>query len=73
MTPISVARTPTTVVIDNPTKQYMKKLDTMVSKNLRALGTLKYEVEKDMRTLPSRPSTRLEIVSVEGGKDFPRP
>ncbi|KAF7795186.1 hypothetical protein EIP86_006335 [Pleurotus ostreatoroseus] len=51
-------------------KTYKKKTGTDVSKNLRALGKLKREVEKAKRTLSSQQSTRLEIESFEGGNDF---
>jgi len=51
-------------------KLYKKKTGTDVSKNLRALGKLKREVEKAKRTLSSQQSTRLEIESFEDGKDF---
>ena len=51
-------------------KQYKKKTGTDVSKNLRALGKLKREVEKAKRTLSSQQSTCLEIESFENGNDF---
>jgi endoplasmic reticulum chaperone BiP len=51
-------------------KQYKKKTGTDVSKNLKALGKLKREVEKAKRTLSSQQSTRLEIESFENGNDF---
>ena len=51
-------------------KQYKKKTGTDVSKNLRALGKLKREVEKAKRTLSSQQSTRIEIESFEDGNDF---
>ncbi|KAG6908698.1 hypothetical protein DXG01_003631 [Tephrocybe rancida] len=57
-------------VIDYMLKQYKKKTGTDVSKNLRALGKLKREVEKAKRTLSSQQSTRLEIESFEDGNDF---
>ncbi|GBE87109.1 78 kDa glucose-regulated protein [Sparassis crispa] len=57
-------------VIEYMTKQYKKKTNTDVSKNLRALGKLKREVEKAKRTLSSQQSTRLEIESFEDGNDF---
>jgi heat shock protein 5 len=47
-------------------KQYKNKTGTDVSKNLRALGKLKREVEKAKRTLSSQQSTR----SFEDGNDF---
>ncbi|KAG8936119.1 ATPase with role in protein import into the ER [Tulasnella sp. 418] len=57
-------------VIDYMTKQYKTKTGTDVSKNLRALGKLKREVEKAKRTLSSQMSTKLEIESFENGNDF---
>jgi heat shock protein 5 len=57
-------------VMDYMIKQYKKKTGTDVSKNLRALGKLKREVEKAKRTLSSQQSTRLEIESFEDGNDF---
>lgn len=51
-------------------KSYKKKTGTDVSKNLRALGKLKREVEKAKRTLSSQQSVRLEIESFEDGNDF---
>ncbi|TRM61057.1 heat shock protein 70 family [Schizophyllum amplum] len=57
-------------VIDFMLKQYKKKTGTDVSKNLRALGKLKREVEKAKRTLSSQQSTRIEIESFEDGNDF---
>ena len=57
-------------VIDYLIKSYKKKTGTDVSKNLRALGKLKREVEKAKRTLSSQQSTRIEIESFEDGNDF---
>ncbi|KAF5352939.1 hypothetical protein D9758_007870 [Tetrapyrgos nigripes] len=57
-------------VIDFLVKAYKKKTGTDVSKNLRALGKLKREVEKAKRTLSSQQSTRIEIESFEDGNDF---
>ena len=51
-------------------KAYKRKTGTDVSKNLRAIGKLKREVEKAKRTLSSQQSTRLEIESFEDGNDF---
>jgi len=51
-------------------KQYKKKTGTDVSKNLRALGKLKCEVEKAKWTLSSQQSTCIEIESFEDGNDF---
>ena len=57
-------------VIDYLIKSYEKKTGTDVSKNLRALGKLKREVEKAKRTLSSQQGTRIEIESFEDGNDF---
>jgi heat shock protein 5 len=57
-------------VIDYLVKQYKKKTGTDASKNLRAMGKLKREVEKAKRTLSSQQSTRIEIESFEDGNDF---
>ncbi|KAJ3720262.1 heat shock protein 70 family [Lentinula guzmanii] len=57
-------------VIDYLIKAYKKKTGTDVSKNLRALGKLKREVEKAKRTLSNQQSTRIEIESFEDGNDF---
>ncbi|KAF9644429.1 heat shock protein 70 [Thelephora ganbajun] len=57
-------------VIDYLVKLYKKKTGTDVSKNLRAMGKLKREVEKAKRTLSSQQSTRIEIESFEDGNDF---
>lgn len=51
-------------------KQYKTKTGTDVSKNNRALGKLKREVEKAKRTLSSQMSTRIEIEAFENGNDF---
>jgi heat shock protein 5 len=51
-------------------KSYKKKTGTDVTGNLRAVSKLKREVEKAKRTLSSQQSTRIEIESFEGGKDF---
>ncbi|KAF9784700.1 heat shock protein 70 family [Thelephora terrestris] len=57
-------------VIDYLVKLYKNKTGTDVSKNLRAMGKLKREVEKAKRTLSSQQSTRIEIESFENGNDF---
>jgi len=56
--------------MDYMIKLYKKKTGTDVTKNLRALGKLKREVEKAKRTLSSQQSTKLEIESFEDGNDF---
>ncbi|KAF8338590.1 heat shock protein 70 family [Amanita rubescens] len=57
-------------VMDHLIKGYKKKTGTDVTKNLRALGKLKREVEKAKRTLSSQQSVRIEIESFEDGNDF---
>jgi endoplasmic reticulum chaperone BiP len=57
-------------VIDYMLKQYQKKTGNDVTKNLRALGKLKREVEKAKRTLSSQQSARIEIEAFENGNDF---
>lgn len=57
-------------VIDYLVKQYKRKTDVDVSKNARAMGKLKREVEKAKRTLSSQMSTKIEIEAFEGGNDF---
>lgn len=57
-------------VIDYLVKQYKRQTDTDVSKNNRAMGKLKREVEKAKRTLSSQMSTKIEIEAFENGNDF---
>ncbi|OJJ45510.1 hypothetical protein ASPZODRAFT_69773 [Penicilliopsis zonata CBS 506.65] len=57
-------------VMDYFVKQYNKKHDTDVRKDLKAMGKLKREVEKAKRTLSSQMSTRIEIESFHNGEDF---
>ncbi|WVF69023.1 chaperone DnaK [Kwoniella sp. CBS 6097] len=57
-------------VIDYLVKQYKRKTDVDVTKNNRAMGKLKREVEKAKRTLSSQMSTKIEIEAFEGGNDF---
>ncbi|KAF7116504.1 hypothetical protein CNMCM5793_004792 [Aspergillus hiratsukae] len=57
-------------VMDYFVKQYNKKHNTDVSKDLKAMGKLKREVEKAKRTLSSQMSTRIEIESFHNGEDF---
>jgi len=57
-------------VIDYLVKQYKRKTDVDVTKNARAMGKLKREVEKAKRTLSSQMSTKIEIEAFEGGNDF---
>jgi heat shock protein 5 len=51
-------------------KQYNKKNNTDVKKDLKAMGKLKREVEKAKRTLSSQMSTRIEIEAFHNGDDF---
>jgi heat shock protein 5 len=51
-------------------KQYNKKNNTDVKKDLKAMGKLKREVEKAKRTLSSQMSTRIEIEAFHNGEDF---
>ncbi|KAF7162351.1 hypothetical protein CNMCM5623_007696 [Aspergillus felis] len=57
-------------VMDYFVKQYNKKNNVDVSKDLKAMGKLKREVEKAKRTLSSQMSTRIEIESFHNGEDF---
>jgi len=67
--PISVGEDFDNRVIDYLVKLYRRSWHD-VSKNLRAMGKLKREVEKAKRTLSSQQSTRIEIESFEDGNDF---
>jgi heat shock protein 5 len=57
-------------VMDYFVKQYNKKNNTDVKKDLKAMGKLKREVEKAKRTLSSQMSTRIEIEAFHNGDDF---
>lgn len=57
-------------VINHLAKQYNKKNDVDITKDLKTMGKLKREVEKAKRTLSSQMSTRIEIESFHSGKDF---
>ncbi|KAF9888164.1 ATPase with role in protein import into the ER [Aspergillus nanangensis] len=57
-------------VMDYFVKQYNKKNNANVSKDLKAMGKLKREVEKAKRTLSSQMSTRIEIEAFHNGDDF---
>ncbi|MCJ1301721.1 ATPase with role in protein import into the ER [Hypocenomyce scalaris] len=57
-------------IISYLAKQYNKKNDVDVTKDLKTLGKLKREVEKAKRTLSSQMSTRIEIEAFHQGKDF---
>ncbi|PYH85006.1 putative ER Hsp70 chaperone BiP [Aspergillus uvarum CBS 121591] len=57
-------------VMDYFVKQYNKKNDVDVRKDLKAMGKLKREVEKAKRTLSSQMSTRIEIEAFHNGEDF---
>lgn len=51
-------------------KQYNKKNNVDITKDLKTMGKLKREVEKAKRTLSSQMSTRIEIESFYQGDDF---
>jgi len=51
-------------------KQYNKKNNVDIMKDLKTIGKLKREVEKAKRTLSSQMSTRIEIESFHQGNDF---
>ncbi|KAK4689704.1 endoplasmic reticulum chaperone BiP, partial [Tremellales sp. Uapishka_1] len=57
-------------VIDYLVKQYKRKTDTDVSKNKKAMGKLKREVERAKRLLSGQMSTKIEIEAFENGNDF---
>ncbi|EYE95244.1 Hsp70 family ATPase KAR2 [Aspergillus ruber CBS 135680] len=51
-------------------KQYNKKNNVDITKDLKSMGKLKREVEKAKRTLSSQMSTRIEIEAFHDGNDF---
>lgn len=57
-------------IIDYLVQGYKTKTGTDVSKNQRAMGKLKRQVEEAKRTLSSQQSTRIEIESFENGNDY---
>ena len=57
-------------VIDHFVKLWNKKHNVDVTKDSKAMGKLKREVEKAKRTLSSQMSVRIEIESFFDGKDF---
>jgi endoplasmic reticulum chaperone BiP len=57
-------------VINYFAKQYNKKNNVDITKDLKTMGKLKREVEKAKRTLSSQMSTRIEIEAFHEGKDF---
>ena len=57
-------------VIQHFTKLYNKKNNVDVTKDLKAMGKLKREVERAKRTLSSQMSTRIEIEAFHEAKDF---
>ncbi|GMF73312.1 unnamed protein product [Aspergillus oryzae] len=57
-------------VMDYFVKQYNKKNNVDITKDLKSMGKLKREVEKAKRTLSSQMSTRIEIESFHNGEDF---
>ncbi|KAI9926778.1 hypothetical protein ASPWEDRAFT_177211 [Aspergillus wentii DTO 134E9] len=57
-------------IMDYFVKQYNKKNDVDIRKDLKSMGKLKREVEKAKRTLSSQMSTRIEIEAFHNGNDF---
>lgn len=57
-------------VISYLAKQYNKKNNVDITKDLKTMGKLKREVETAKRTLSSQMSTRIEIEAFHEGKDF---
>lgn len=57
-------------IINYFAKRYNKEKNVDITKELKAMGKLKREVEKAKRTLSSQMSTRLEIESFFKGEDF---
>lgn len=57
-------------VIEYLVKLYKKKTGTDVTKNSKAMGRLKKEVENAKRVLSTQKSTRIEIENFEGGNDL---
>lgn len=57
-------------VINHFVKQYNKKNNVDITKDLKTMGKLKREVEKAKRALSSQMSTRIEIEAFHEGKDF---
>ena len=57
-------------IITHLAKQYNKKNNVDITKDLKTMGKLKREVEKAKRTLSSQMSTRIEIEAFHDGNDF---
>ncbi|KAI9835890.1 MAG: hypothetical protein M1819_001788 [Sarea resinae] len=57
-------------IINHLAKQYNKKHNVDITKDLKTMGKLKREVEKAKRTLSSQMSTRIEIEAFHNGNDF---
>lgn len=57
-------------VINHFVKQYNKKNNVDITKDLKSMGKLKREVEKAKRTLSSQKTTRIEIEAFHEGNDF---
>lgn len=57
-------------IINHLAKNYNKKNNVDISKDLKAMGKLKREAEKAKRTLSSQKTTRIEIEAFFEGKDF---
>lgn len=60
-------------VIQHFVKQYNKKNNVDITKDLKTMGKLKREVEKAKRTLSSQMSTRIEIEAFHNGETSLRP
>jgi heat shock protein 5 len=57
-------------VVDHFVKKYNKDNGVDITKDLKALGKLKREVERAKRTLSSQKTTKIEIESFFQGNDF---
>ncbi|KAI9681856.1 MAG: ATPase with role in protein import into the ER [Trizodia sp. TS-e1964] len=57
-------------VINYFVKRYNKEHSVDITKNLKAMGKLKREVEKAKRTLSTQMTTRIEIEAFHNSKDF---
>jgi heat shock protein 5 len=57
-------------IINYFAKQYNKKNNVDITKDLKTMGKLKREAEKAKRTLSSQMSTRIEIEAFHNGNDF---
>lgn len=57
-------------VIEHFVKTWKRKHDEDITKDKRAMGKLRREVENAKRTLSTTQSTKIEIESFSGGKDL---